>query len=78
MNEQTIISYLKASREFEVPKGTIERYAMSDEEPNDLINLPNERKTVLYTQLENQISTAFFLKDPKLSMPSLQCAFKVL
>lgn len=49
------MGYLKASKTFGVPKGTVERYAKSNKTPEELVGLSIGRKPVLSPELENEL-----------------------
>ncbi|VEN44176.1 unnamed protein product, partial [Callosobruchus maculatus] len=49
------MGYLKASKVFNVPKGTVERYSKSDKNPEELVKLSIGRKPVFSKALENDL-----------------------
>nr|CAH7767142.1 unnamed protein product [Callosobruchus chinensis] len=49
------MGYLKASKFFNVPKGTVERYSKSDKSPEELVKLSIGRKPVFSKELENDL-----------------------
>jgi hypothetical protein len=49
--------YLRASKYFFVPRGTLERYVKNtSRSPEELVNVHLERRTVLLSELENKLS----------------------
>ena len=49
------MGYLKASKVFGVPNGTVERYVKSDKNPEELVKVSIDRKPILSEQLENEL-----------------------
>nr|CAH7732279.1 unnamed protein product [Callosobruchus chinensis] len=49
------MGYLKASKFFNLPKGTVERYSKSDKSPEELVKLSIGRKPVFSKELENDL-----------------------
>jgi len=50
------VGYLEASKYFSVPGGTLERYVKdTSHSPEELVNVHVERRTVLPSELENEL-----------------------
>ncbi|XP_072389756.1 uncharacterized protein [Diabrotica undecimpunctata] len=49
------MGYLKASKVFGVPKGTLERYVKSDKTPEELVGISIGRRPILPLELENEL-----------------------